>query len=256
MPFWKRKSITPNAAASSSQSQWQTTIPNRGNPSQPPAPPPTTNAFYQRGNEFFNASDYKNAVFMYREALRQPMDLATQTSAYLQLAMSQTMVNPPELADALNSINKAVQLNPSNGSIWRVKADIHEGLGDYGSAKDALSNASGLVMGYEKIQVSQALARMESLTASGFTSARPPNVQSPQATPASPNPVPLISSPSISISQPSQPPASPSSPRRNVSGTSASSSSPFFAASAPSAAAGSSCKRRIPIADTCNDLPS
>ena len=193
---------------------------------------------------------------MYRESLRQPMDVATQTSAYLQLAMSQTIVNPPELAEALESINMAVQLNPSNGSIWRVKADIHEGLRDYGSAKDALSNASGLVMGYEKIQVSQALARMESLTSSGSMGARPTNVQSPQPTQASPNTVPIISSPSISISQPTQPHTSPSSPSRNIPVASASPPSPFFASAGLSPAAGSSCKRHISTTDIFNTLPS
>lgn len=246
MPFWKGNSVTPNAAASSSQLQWQTTIPDRGNLAQPPpAPVPATNAFYQRGNEFFNAADYKNAVFMYREALRQPLNVATQTSVYHQLAMAQTMASPPDLADALNNINMAAQLNPSNGSIWRVKANIHEGLKDHGSAKDALSNASGLVTGYEKLQVSQALARMQSLTAAGSTSAILPSAQSPQPTQTSPSTVPIIPSPSISVSQPSQPYASPTSatsPRQNVPGA--------------SPATGSSCKWHISTTDIFNNLSS
>lgn len=251
MPFWKRKSITPNAVPSSSQHQWQATIPARGGQQVPPlpAPAPAMNPFYQRGNEFFNKEDYKNAIFMYREALRQPMDVAMQTSSYQQMAIAQTMVNPPELVDALNSINMAVQLNPSSGHIWRIKADIHEWQGDYGSAKDALANASALLTGYEKIQVSQALSRIQSRNTSGFMGANPPNIQRAHPTHTTPpvitTPTPAQGSaqpgpPSINISQAGQQHPSTSSPRPGA-------SPPPFISAGQTPAAGSSCKWYFPM---------
>ncbi|KAJ3497764.1 hypothetical protein NLG97_g1647 [Lecanicillium saksenae] len=180
MPFWKRKSTSgappPASAQAASQSQWQATIPARpgGQTQQAPLAVAQPNLFQQRGEEFFNSADYGNAVFMYREALRQAQSNNEQLPILLQLALAQTLCSPPDLDGALTSALSAIAINPSSGPAWRMKGDIHAQLNDNSEAVNAYSKALPLLSGYDKVQTSQSLASSRAKAGSAAPSVHTP----------------------------------------------------------------------------------
>lgn len=163
MPFWKRKSTVgaPPAAQPqpAQQQQWQASIPMHTAGQQPAAQAaPAPNLFQQRGDEYFNAGDYSNAAFMYREALRSAHTANEQVPIQLQLGLTQTLSSPPDLNGALTTVAGAIANSPASGPAWRLKGDIHERQENFHEAVNAYSQAVPLLSGYDKVQASQSLA--------------------------------------------------------------------------------------------------
>lgn len=263
MPFWKKRQ-NPNQGLSRSESARASSPPiNLGRQELPDnsisAPPRADLTYARRGDEYFNQGNYVSAIFMYNEAL---MLDPNSTVLNMQLALCKTMIVPPQLSEALQNINAVLQLDPGNGSAWKLKGEIHDLQNDRRSAEDALVNATGFLQGYARVQAQQSLAsiRMKNLSI-GSSSASPISAQStvsqplemPTTTATAPNVPSPPSAPNIVINSEasSQPPNPPSvitqttiAPTPQESPSTANVTLPI-PPSSPPAAAGSLCMYRF-----------
>lgn len=222
MPFWRRRH-DQNPGLSRSESARATSSPiNVGRQELPDnsvsAPPRADLTYARRGDEYFNQGNYVNSIFMYNEAL---ILSPNNPLLNMQLALCKTMIVPPQLSEALLNVNAVLQLDPANGSAWKLKGEIHDMQNDHRSAEDALVNAIGFLQGYARVQAQQSLAsvRMRNLSISS-SSASPISGQSsvsqplemPSTTERQQNVPDPPAAPNIVISnaaslQPSSPPA-------------------------------------------------
>ena len=97
----------------------------------------SANKFSEKGLNFFNASDYKNAAIQFEKAIKaNPLDYAHFENA----ATANYMIN--NLEKALNQINIVINdLNPLNGKCEYIKALIFIRLGDSVGACPLLSTS-------------------------------------------------------------------------------------------------------------------
>lgn len=131
---------------------------------------------------------------MYQEALREDQDNALLC---LKSCLARTLLIPPQLEEALQDANAAIQRDPSMGAAWKQKGEIYLRKGDYSSAEDAVRQAIAMLQGWEKAQAQHLLVQIRTSNASNPASSTMPAIQVPNAFPGRSNVQAVFNNPQV-----------------------------------------------------------